>query len=345
MQDDYYGLRARPFQPAPDPRFWFETAAHGMAMTCLRHALGRGQGDVVVTGAAGVGKTILLRRLAGDIDGQDHRLLQIASEDLRAEDLIRLVGQALGVDLQGISQAAALFAIDHHARAAMAGGGRILLLVDDAQLLSEDCWHVLRQLSTLEAGALFRLFLFGEPHLLRLVEDAESAQRRDGVIATAHLGAIEIEEVAPYLRHRLHCAGGHGRPRFTSEACAALHRWSGGVARRLNLVADRLLLHGASVRIDTFGAPDVAAAIEDIEVDGAGEALDFVPEALPPADTSPTGGGMDMALLAERVAELEARLRGQQDALRQVLAVLVEWVEQDEERRSISLQALRDALR
>ncbi|PVX30894.1 ExeA family protein [Sphingomonas pokkalii] len=300
MHDDYYGLREPAFQHAPDPRFWFETAAHGRAITRLRQAVEQGKGVVVVTGDVGMGKTILMRRLAGEIDVGRHRVHQIAGGALQVEGLLRLAAPPSGRQ-----------------------GGRTLLLIDDADALSPDCREILSQVSAQPDRSPVQLFLFGAR------EQPGGSVRRP---ATVQLSALAEEEVEPYLRHRLYRAGGQGRPGFTDEACRALHRLAGGVPRGLNQIVARLLRHGAAAQIDMFGAPDVAAAIEEMAADIASG-----------ASAAPADAG-ELRALSERVAELEDQLCTQQQKLRQVMQVLVDWLEQDEERRTIGLQALRDTL-
>lgn len=342
MMDEHYGLSGRPFQLTPDPRFWFDTATHGKAMAYLGYGLSQGEGFVVITGDPGAGKTTLMGHLLGQIDGERLNVVKIVSTHLRADDLLRLVAQGLGVEGQGLSKAALLSAIELGLHQVARGGRRTLLVVDEAQALPGESLDELRMLSNYQAGGypLLQIFLLGQPEFRLVLQQPEFEQLRQRVIAMHHLAPMEVEEVEAYLMHRLNCVGWRGRPRFTAEAMAAMHRWSGGIPRRLNQLASRVLLHGAVEEIENFGAPDVAAVIDDIEQENETEAVIEPAPAPEPARPSrvaelravPGAGTAETRALERRVAELEAKVETQEAALRRVLALLVEWVEQGEGR-------------
>lgn len=348
MMDDHYGLRGRPFQLTPDPRFWFDTATHGKAMAYLGYGLSQGEGFVVITGDPGAGKTTLMGHLLGELDGERLNVVKIVSTHLRADDLLLLVAQGLGLPGDFLSKAALLSAIEHGLHRIAREGRRTLLVVDEAQALPGESLDELRMLSNFQAGGypLLQIFLLGQPEFRLVLQQPAFEQLRQRVIAMHHLAPMEVEEVEAYLMHRLQCVGWQGRPRFTGDALVAMHRWSGGIPRRLNQLASRVLLYGAVEQIENFGAPDVAAVIDDIEQESVvEEVIEPAPEPVRPSRVAelravPTGSPEERAL-ERRVAELEAQLASQSDALRRVLALLVDWVEKDEGRSGIDLAALR----
>lgn len=350
MMDDHYGLRGRPFQLTPDPRFWFDTATHGKAMAYLGYGLSQGEGFVVITGDPGAGKTTLMGHLLAELDGERLNVIKIVSTHLRADDLLRLVAQGLGLSDDMPSKAALLSAIERGLHDVARAGRRTLLVVDEAQALPGDSLDELRMLSNFQAGGypLLQIFLLGQPEFRLVLQQPEFEQLRQRVIAMHHLAPMEVEEVEAYLMHRLTLVGWQGRPRLTAEALAAMHRWSGGIPRRLNQLASRVLLYGAVEQIENFGAPDVAAVIEDIDQESVVEAAAEPapePEAPRPSRVAALravpAGSAETRALERRVAELEAQVASQSDALRRVLALLVDWVEKDDGRSGIDLDALR----
>lgn len=354
MYDDHYGLTGRPFQLTPDPDFWFDAASHRKAMAYLGYGLSQGEGFVVITGAPGTGKTTLLGHLVKTIDPERVNVIKIVTTRIEAQDLLHLVADGLGVDSHGMTKAEMLRAIERGLHAVARGGKRTLLVVDEAQGLPEASLEELRMLSNFQAGgyALLQIFLLGQPEFRQALASPSLEQLRQRVIAMHHLAPLAAEEVEPYLIHRLSQVGWRGRPRFSNDAVAAIHRWSGGVPRRVNQLASRVLLFGAIEGIDSFSGRDVADVIADLEADlegGEGVAapapiampvVDAVEEPLPltpappvqpplPMSEAPVADGKDDVALASHIAQLEARIAEQDVALRRVLSLLVDWVEGD----------------
>lgn len=370
MHDDHYGLSGRPFQLTPDPRFWFDTATHRKAMAYLGYGLSQGEGFVVITGDPGVGKTTLMGHLLGEIDEQRLNVIKIVSTQLRPEDLLQTVCAGLEIDATGASKAAMLAAVEHGLHAVARDGRRTLLIIDEAQALPAESLEELRMLSNFQAGGypLLQIFLLGQPEFRLTLQDGKLEQLRQRVIAMHHLAPMDANEVEPYLLHRLSLVGWRGKPRFTNDALAAMHRWSGGIPRRVNQLAGRVLLFGAIEQLDTFGAPELAAVIADLDNDSAGPAAKRSPafaEPLELRDIAPMAMGTPTpsepvaarslrveavaetpepvaeAALDRRIAELEKQLQEQDAALRRVLTLLVDWVESGDGERRPDLSSLR----
>jgi general secretion pathway protein A len=376
MYDDHYGLNGRPFQLTPDPRFWFDTATHRKAMAYLGYGLSQGEGFVVITGDPGVGKTTLMGHLLGEIDRERLNVIKIVSSQLRPDDLLRLVCAGLEIDASHFTKADMLAAIERALHMVARSGRRTLLVVDEAQALPIESLEELRMLSNFQAGGypLLQIFLLGQPEFRLTLAEPRLEQLRQRVIAMHHLEPMDADEAEPYLIHRLSCVGWRGKPRFTNDAVTAMYRWSHGSPRRLNQLASRVMLFGAIEQIETFGAAELAAVIADLNQDTPVSARelaepyelnDMAPMAMgtpappPPADPKPLRGADSMPLCGadstplhgeapvndaavnRRIAQLEAQIQQQDEALRRVLTLLVDWVETGEGGRRPDLSAVR----
>lgn len=271
MDHDPYDLSDRPFQLTPDPRFYYESATHRKAMTYLGYGLAQGEGFIVVTGEVGTGKTMLVGRLMATIDRSRLTAINLVSTQLEGEDILRIVALALGVATDVAAKGQLLARIERFLHEQARGGKRTLLIVDEAQNLPISALEELRMLSNFQYGgqALLQIFLLGQPEFRDALAQPRFEQLRQRVIATHHLTAMGAEEVAPYIMHRLACAGWKGTPRFTGDAYAAFHRLSGGIPRRLNMLAGRVMLQGAIERlIDIDGE-----VVEDVAADLASESI------------------------------------------------------------------------
>ena len=343
MYDEHYGFSDRPFQLTPDPRFWFESKTHRTAMAYLGYGLAQGEGFIVVTGDVGAGKTTLVGHLMEQIDPQRLHAIRLVSTQVEDEDMLRLTAQALGLATEGLAKAQVLERIERTLRLHANEGRRTLLIVDEAQNLALSALEELRMLSNFQNGgqALVQIFLLGQPEFRdRLQHSDRLEQLRQRVIATHHLTPMEAEEVEPYIRHRLELVGWKGRPDFSHDVWAALYRHSGGLPRRLNMLAGRVLLHGSVEGLDRIDA----ATVDLVAADMADERA--APEPIAPAAVeTPRRRAADAAPPAEpivrivrehdaetldRIALLEERLDEQEAAIRRVLTLLIDWVERDE---------------
>jgi putative secretion ATPase (PEP-CTERM system associated) len=367
MYDEHFGLTGRPFQLTPDARFWYETGTHRKAMAYLGYGLAQGEGFVVVTGDIGAGKTTLVGHLTGMLDPAALNVITIVSTAIPADDLLRIVATGLGVDPAGLAKAQLLTAIERGLHAVARSGRRTLLIVDEAQALPVDALEELRMLSNFQAGghALLQILLLGQPEFRDRLHGSERLEQlRQRVIAIHHLEPMEPGEVADYIAHRLSVVGWQGRPDFADDAFAAMYQGSGGVPRRLNQIAGRVMLQAAVEGLEIIDARVVRSVLRDLHADLPMLAVEAAPAPAPdaitpeptvlrfvprtvqwlepdPADEAEEADGavedeavpappsMPHGVTEERVAVLEARIAEQEAALRRVLTLLVDWVEAD----------------
>jgi len=271
MYDQFYGFAGRPFQLTPDPHFYFESSTHRKAMSYLGYGLAQGEGFIVITGDIGAGKTTLVGHLMATVDPARLTAVKIVSTQVEGDDMVRLAAQAFGISTEDAAKALLLQKIEAWLHAQARSGRRTLLIVDEAQNLSISALEELRMLSNFQLGgqALLQIFLLGQPEFRDMLAKApELEQLRQRVIATHHLDAMLPHETKPYVEHRLKLVGWNDNPRFTDDAYATLHQASGGIPRRLNALASRVLLLGAIDRLAVIDAAVVDAVIADMAKEG-----------------------------------------------------------------------------
>jgi len=336
MYEDHFGLSERPFQLTPDPKYWFDSATHRKAMAYLGYGLAQGEGFIVITGDIGAGKTTLVGHLTARIDPANLRVISLVSSAIEADDLLRVVANGLGVSDVPRNKADLLAAIERGLNAVARTGRRTLLIVDEAQALPLPALEELRMLSNFQAGgkALLQIFLLGQPEFRERLHGSYSLEQlRQRVMALHHLEPMGEEEVADYIGHRLQVAGWQGQPDFAEDAFPLLYRATDGVPRRVNQLMGRVMLHAAIAGTTLIDA----ALIEEVQADAARD--------LPSASAPPAGSATiaDEGILAERIAALEARIAEQDAALRRVLTLLVDWVENEPVPLASRLEAVRGA--
>lgn len=266
MYEAYYGLASKPFQINPDPSFYFGSKQHRRAKAYLEYGVLRNEGFIVITGEVGAGKTTVVRGLISGIDSKKVIAANLVTTQLDAEDTLRMVGSAFGVNVKNISKSDVLMALEAFFVQQTADGKRCLLIVDEAQNLSPRAVEELRMLSNFQLNqqALLQTFLVGQPEFRAILQSPNMKQLRQRVTATCHIGPLDIEETQGYIQHRLKCAGSTGRPTFDQAAYDAIFDASGGIPRRINLICDRLLLLGFLNSKDVFGIDEVNEVLSEI---------------------------------------------------------------------------------
>lgn len=268
MYEAFYHFRFKPFQLSPDPRFFFSSKGHKRAMAYLEYGVQQGEGFIVITGEIGAGKTMLARTLARKLEAANNVVLaQVVSTQLEADDMLRMVAAGFGLPDEN-SKAVLLKKLEQRLLGIHAQGKRALLVVDEAQNLPPRSVEELRMLSNFQSGEkpLLQSFLLGQPEFRRTLQDASMEQLRQRVIASCHLGPLDAAaETQAYIVHRLQTAGWRGDPSFSEDAFAAIHVYSGGIPRKINVLCDRLLLLGRLDKKHEFSGKQVAEVVEELQ--------------------------------------------------------------------------------
>jgi len=245
MYESHFGLLTKPFQLRPDPDFFFSSAGHKRALSYLQYGLTQGEGFIVVTGNIGTGKTTLMRNLLKTINRDNIVAAQLVTTKLEADDLLRLICSSFGLPAEGKPKAILLQQFETFLRQVHDTGKRVLLIVDEAQNLPASAIEELRMLSNFQLtdAPLLQSFLLGQPELKAIIQDPSMEQFRQRVIASCHIEPLKPEEVKEYIVWRLTVAGWAQNPRFADATFNAIHSYTGGVPRRINIFCDRLFLY------------------------------------------------------------------------------------------------------
>jgi putative secretion ATPase (PEP-CTERM system associated) len=276
LYEAFYHLQAKPFQLTSDPRFFFSSRGHRRAVAYLVYGARQGEGFIVITGEIGSGKTMLAATLAQRLAPNNLVLGQIVSTRLGPEDLVRMVAAAFGI-AQHDSKAVLLDRLGQFLLACNQQGKRALLIVDEAQNLPSMSVEELRMLSNFVQAnrPLLQTFLLGQPEFRRTLQAPDMEQLRQRVIASYHLGPLDQAETEGYILHRLKVAGWQSDPSFSPDAFEAIHEFTGGVPRKVNILCDRLLLLGRLEQLHAFTGKEVASVMGELQQELAPPATQF----------------------------------------------------------------------
>ncbi|MFT4798867.1 MAG: general secretion pathway protein A [Candidatus Azotimanducaceae bacterium] len=243
MYNDYFGLREAPFSIAPNPQYLFMSPRHREALAHLLYGIQSDGGFILLTGEVGTGKTTVCRCLLEQIP-EDVDTAYILNPKQTAQELLATACDELHIDYpENASIKVLVDGINDFLLASHQSSRRTVLIIDEAQNLSVDVLEQLRLLTNLETNKrkLLQIILLGQPELLTILAKQELRQLSQRVTARFHLDALNKDEVADYIQHRLDTAGAKGSL-FPPATVKRIYAISKGIPRLINLVCDRALL-------------------------------------------------------------------------------------------------------
>ncbi len=269
MYTQFYGFTEAPFSITPDPRYMFFSDRHREAFNHLLFGLQHRKGFIQLTGEVGSGKTTLCRALLSQL-GEQYQTALILNPMLSDSQLLRALLREFGVEKISRNDHLDNYeALNKFLLEKAHAGKECVLIIDEAQDLPGALLEQIRLLSNLETDnrKLIQIILLGQPELRDKLNDPALRQLRQRITIRYHLGPLAQADVRRYIEHRMTVAGGRGTPFFEDGAIARIYRYSGGVPRMINALADKALLAGFVYRTDRITKRMAEIAEKELEGD------------------------------------------------------------------------------
>jgi general secretion pathway protein A len=265
-----YSLEGQPFRLSPDHRFSFGHQTYNDAKSYLKYAISEGEGIVTITGAPGTGKTTLISSLISELDLAQVRTGVVTNVQLASGRLMDQVVDAFSLQIDRAENSNAISAFIQFLKQQSEAGGRVVLIVDEAQGLTPELLEELRLFSNFQQDAqlLLQIFLVGQESLMDTIRSPGMEQLHQRVIAAAELKPLDLEQTIDYIVHRLNCVGWKNDPELTDEACGLIHKFSDGVPRLINLICHRLFLHAGLKGKHKIDGGDALVVIVELHKEG-----------------------------------------------------------------------------
>jgi putative secretion ATPase (PEP-CTERM system associated) len=327
MYERFYRLRERPFALTPDPDYLYPSRVHKEGLSYLRYGIESHAGFVVITGAIGSGKTTLLQTMLRSLDGRT-TVARVMNTLLDPRELIEAAMIDVGLEPNGQSKPAMLKAFGEFLVNERAAGRLVLLVIDEAQNLSLPALEEIRMLSNLETekSKLLQIILIGQPDLRDKLDRPELEQLRQRITVSYHLEALDADETAHYINHRLARASIGAPLEFPRDVTERIHLRSSGVPRLINVIADATLVFGYGEERSEIDAALISEVIADLDATGVlgprsnpnrhESVVPVSPAAQDPvasrpagSDTQPRQRTAEDEKLARELADLEKDLR------------------------------------
>jgi general secretion pathway protein A len=263
---EHYGLKEPPFAITPNPRFLFYSTKHREAYNHLLYGIRERKGFVQLTGDVGAGKTTLCRAMLDALNGQFATAL-ILNPVMSPNEMMKAIAIDFGLIVEGMDRLETVAVINEFLLWQASNNRESVLIIDEAQNLSDDLLEQVRLLSNLETDdrKLLQIVLMGQPELRDRLNAHHLRQLRQRITVRYHLSTLTREEVGAYIRHRIHVSGGNGRPEFSTPAIWRIHRYSKGVPRLINALCDKALLAGYVNQTEKIDYGMVGRAIRELE--------------------------------------------------------------------------------
>jgi len=233
----YFRLDGPPFQPASPRGAVYLSPTHMEGLATLEKGLTSDlSGLTLLTGEAGTGKTTLIYSLLQ----RDYKRVRVAHIDdpkLSFLEMMRVVMTQLQLYPAGTTKLDYLNAIDHlldlHGKEE-----RIAIVVDEAQVLSDDILEELRLVSNRgqRDDRCLQLILVGQPELAERLKKPELRQLNQRISSRGVLKPLTTAQAIMYVESKLIAQGGTVAGLFEPRALPHLLKRSDGIPRKINML-------------------------------------------------------------------------------------------------------------
>jgi type II secretory pathway predicted ATPase ExeA len=268
MYEQFFGLKARPFDLTPDPRYLVATDVHREALSNLEYAILSRKGITLLVGEAGTGKTTVIRAA---IERQPARVhcVHIHNPALTRPEFVKILGARFALsDTAKISKADLLLELEQLLRKRQAESETTLLVVDEAQSLPFELLDEIRLLTNIETDSekLLSLVIAGQPEIAERFNSPSFRQLKQRIALRCELRPLNLNESVTYIAGRIRAAGGVPANVFTREAVLLIHEYSRGIPRTMNVIADNALLGGLAAQRRPVGTQLVGEVCRDFDI-------------------------------------------------------------------------------
>lgn len=304
MYQKFFNLRESPFNVNPDPRYLFMTRQIQEALAGLTYGIQNRKGFILLTGEVGTGKTTLVNRLLDWLRGQRVATAFIFNSQLQVSHLFDFMMADFEIPYDSREKSQVLLRLNQWLLERYRAGETAVLIVDEAQNLSGELLEEIRLLTNLETTTekLLQIVLAGQPELEEKLKSPQLRQLRQRITLRCRTSALSLEETYGYIAERLRIAGANGEPIFSKEAIQAVHQYSRGIPRVVNLLCEHAMINAY---VDTL-RPVPAHLVEEV-------AREFQLDEIPPisgnGSSSSAQQSANTQALYDSLNELLGRLR------------------------------------
>ncbi|MFT5221223.1 MAG: MSHA biogenesis protein MshM, partial [Planctomycetota bacterium] len=265
MYEDYFGLDRPPFKITPDTSLFYDGGKRGDILAALVYAVQRGEGIIKVVGEVGSGKTMLCRMLQLKLP-KSVEIVYIANPSVSPEDILFVIAHELSLPVgKESSRHEVMHMLQDYLLQRHMESKQVVLFVEEAQGMPLETLEEIRLLSNLETdqNKLLQMILFGQPELDDNLSTQSIRQLRERITHNFELSPLSDDEIHLYLNFRMREVGYTGPELINKAVAKKVEQYSGGLLRRINIIADKILLSAFAEGTHNLSAKHVMAAVND----------------------------------------------------------------------------------
>lgn len=265
MYEQYFGLNRPPFKITPDTSLFYDGGKRGDILGALVYAVHRGEGIVKVVGEVGSGKTMLCRMLQLKLP-KSVEIIYIANPSVSAQDILFVIAHELGLSVnKNASKHEVMHQLQDYLLQRHMEDKQVVLFIEEAQGMPLDTLEEIRLLSNLETdqNKLLQIILFGQPELDENLSNKSIRQLRERITHEFNLSPLSADEIHRYLNFRMREVGYTGPELIDIGLARKIETYSDGLLRRINIMADKILLSAFAEGTHNLTSKHVRAAVND----------------------------------------------------------------------------------
>jgi len=261
----HFKLNEQPFALTPDPEFIYWSKQHARAKAYMESTIWLAEGFVVITGEVGSGKTTLLQSFLTEL-GDDVVYAVVSQTQLTPTQFLQAMLAEFGFKPFDKHKVELLDMLNMFIIEQYSNGKSVILIVDEAQNLSNKVLEEIRLLSGIETHKekVLRIILAGQPELKETLDSPSLEQLVQRIRLRFHIGPLDDREMREYIEHRLKVAGSKDNDLIADDAFAPIYRYTGGIPRLINTLCDTALLCAFAEDKQTVDTDDVMSAVKEL---------------------------------------------------------------------------------
>jgi general secretion pathway protein A len=272
MYNEFFGLKEKPFNLTPSPRFIYMSEGHREAMALLAYGVTERKGFILLTGEVGTGKTTLIHNLIRNLDsGVEH--VYLVNPLLTTEEFIDFLAfSTFKKRIHFRSKSDFLLEFQEYLKDCSQHQKIFILIIDEAHKLSFELLEEVRLLSNMESSEekLINIFLVGQPELNDILNSPKGRATLQRIGVRYDIPPLGLKETGEYLEKRLEIAGASRKADiFQKDAVEAIYRYAQGLPRTINILADNAMLLAYSQNRKTITSQMIEDTYKSLSLEGS----------------------------------------------------------------------------